>query len=75
MSDSFYFQHDTNRTAFEDARCQMDDIVKKIKEKNAHISDIQTKLEKNKLEASEACKMEQVVIFVSYRSSVSCVMQ
>lgn len=53
----------------------MDDRVNKIKEKNAHITDIQTKLEKNKLEASEACKMEHVVIFVSYMPSVSSVMQ
>ncbi|KAJ6834241.1 structural maintenance of chromosomes protein 4 [Iris pallida] len=52
-------KHNANRRAFEDAQHQMNDIVEKIKEKNAYISDIQIKLEKNKHDTSEARNVEQ----------------
>ncbi|KAG1363310.1 hypothetical protein COCNU_11G001370 [Cocos nucifera] len=40
----------------------MDDIVGKIKQKNTHIAEVQTMIEKNRLEASEARKLEQECI-------------
>nr|XP_029121753.1 structural maintenance of chromosomes protein 4 isoform X2 [Elaeis guineensis] len=55
-------KHDAARAAFEDAQQQMDDIVGKIKQKNMHIAEVQTMIEKNRLEASEARKLEQECI-------------
>lgn len=58
------FQHEAGRKAFEDAQKQMDDIVKRIDTKTADIGNMQSDLEKNKLEALEARKLEQVCIFM-----------
>lgn len=42
----------------------MDDILKRINTKNATIANMQSDLEKNKLEALEARKVEQVSLFM-----------
>ncbi|KAJ0042285.1 hypothetical protein Pint_19222 [Pistacia integerrima] len=51
--------HEAGRVAFEDAQKQMDDILERINTKNATIANMQSDLEKNKLEALEARKVEQ----------------
>ena len=43
----------------------MDVILGKLKTKTASIANIQTDIEKNKLEASEARKVEQVCVFMT----------
>ncbi|KAJ4707448.1 Structural maintenance of chromosomes protein [Melia azedarach] len=55
----FSDKHEAGRKAFEDAQKQMDDIVKRIDTKTADIGNMQSDLEKNKLEALEARKLEQ----------------
>ncbi|ONK68794.1 uncharacterized protein A4U43_C05F16100 [Asparagus officinalis] len=55
-------KHDAGRKTFEDAQLQMDDILEKIKEKSTLKNDVQTKIQKNKLEASEARRLEQECI-------------
>lgn len=57
-------QHEAACVAFEDAQKQMDDILKRINTKNATIANMQSDLEKNKLEALEARKVEQVSLFM-----------
>ncbi|KAJ0100237.1 hypothetical protein Patl1_21910 [Pistacia atlantica] len=52
-------KHEAGRAAFEDAQKQMDDILERINTKNATIANMQSDLEKNKLEALEARKVEQ----------------
>lgn len=60
---SVLFQHDAGRIAFEDAQLQMVSITEKIKEKKAYADDVQTKIQKNKADASDARKLEQVTIY------------
>ncbi|KAL0014881.1 hypothetical protein SO802_001950 [Lithocarpus litseifolius] len=55
-------KHEAGRAAFEDARKQVDVILGKLKTKTASITNIQTDIEKNKLEASEARRVEQECI-------------
>lgn len=55
-------KHEAGRAAFEDAQKQMDIILGKIKTKTASTANIQTDIEKNKLEASEARIVEQECI-------------
>ncbi|XP_065635653.1 structural maintenance of chromosomes protein 4 [Quercus suber] len=55
-------KHEAGRAAFEDARKQVDVILGKLKTKTASITNIQTDIEKNKLEASEAHRVEQECI-------------
>ncbi|KAL4652691.1 hypothetical protein ACB092_01G249600 [Castanea dentata] len=52
-------KHEAGLAAFEDARKQVDVISGKLKTKTASITNIQTDIEKNKLEASEARRVEQ----------------
>ncbi|KAM0933788.1 putative structural maintenance of chromosomes protein [Dioscorea sansibarensis] len=52
-------KHNASRAAFEDAQQQMKDIMDKLKNKHEDMSEIQTKLEKNKIESLEAYKLEQ----------------
>lgn len=54
------FQHEAGRTAFEGAKKQLTNIKRKIETKTSAIHDIQIELEKNKHEALEARKVEQV---------------
>lgn len=63
-SDGSLFQHEAGRAAFEDAQKQMDIILGKIKTKTASTANIQTDIEKNKLEASEARIVEQVCVLM-----------
>ncbi|XP_050270364.1 structural maintenance of chromosomes protein 4 [Quercus robur] len=55
-------KHEAGHAAFEDARKQMDVILGKLKTKTASITNIQTDIERNKLEASEARRVEQECI-------------
>lgn len=55
-----FFQHEAGRAAFEDAQKQMESILGAIETKTASITKIQHDLEKSKLEAVEARKVEQV---------------
>uniref|UniRef100_A0A2N9FRR7 Structural maintenance of chromosomes protein n=1 Tax=Fagus sylvatica TaxID=28930 RepID=A0A2N9FRR7_FAGSY len=55
-------KHEAGCAAFEDAQKQVDVILGKLKTKTASIANIQTDIEKNKLEASEARKVEQECI-------------
>ncbi|KAA8530366.1 hypothetical protein F0562_005075 [Nyssa sinensis] len=52
-------KHEAGRAAFGDAQKQMDDIQGRIRTKTASIRNIHNDLEKNKLEALEARKVEQ----------------
>ena len=54
------FQHEAGRAAFENAHKQMDSISGRIEMKIATIAELQSDIEKHKLEASEARKVEQV---------------
>lgn len=65
------FQHGAGRKAFEDAQCQMDGIMEKIKQKITYKSDIETKIQQNKLEASEARRLEQVSICITQEVNFS----
>ncbi|GMI99234.1 ARABIDOPSIS THALIANA STRUCTURAL MAINTENANCE OF CHROMOSOME 4 [Hibiscus trionum] len=55
-------KHEAARTAFKDARKEMDNILGKTETMNAAIKNKQNDLEKNKLEALEAHKSEQASI-------------
>ncbi|KAL5741248.1 hypothetical protein ACOSP7_027980 [Xanthoceras sorbifolium] len=52
-------KHDAGRNAFEDAQKKMDEKLKRINIKTADIANMQSDLQKNKLEALEARKVEQ----------------
>ncbi|KAF5961825.1 hypothetical protein HYC85_003034 [Camellia sinensis] len=52
-------KHEGGRAAYEDAQKQMHDIQRKIETKTSSIRNIQSELEKKKLEALEARKVEQ----------------
>ncbi|GAV58095.1 SMC_N domain-containing protein/SMC_hinge domain-containing protein [Cephalotus follicularis] len=55
-------KHEAGCAAFEDACKQMDSILKKIETKTVSVKNIQNELEKNRLEALEARKAEQLYI-------------
>ncbi|KAK9271730.1 hypothetical protein L1049_002093 [Liquidambar formosana] len=55
-------KHETALAAFEDAQKQMNDIVGRIATKTTGVKKIQSDLEKSKLEALEARKLEQECI-------------
>ncbi|KAG5226926.1 structural maintenance of chromosomes protein [Salix suchowensis] len=52
-------KHEAGRAAFENAHKQMDSISGRIEMKTATIAELQSDIEKHKLEASEARKVEQ----------------
>ncbi|KAL3567974.1 hypothetical protein D5086_030625 [Populus alba] len=52
-------KHEAGRAAFENAHKQMDNISGSIEMKTANIAKLQSNIEKHKLEASEARKVEQ----------------
>ncbi|KAL4568471.1 hypothetical protein LXL04_024084 [Taraxacum kok-saghyz] len=52
-------KHEAGRVAYLDAQKQLDDIQKKVETKTSSIKDLQTKIEKNKLDSSKARKLEQ----------------
>lgn len=56
----FHLQHDAAQKAVEDAQHQIDEILEKIKNKKQYIAEIEIKIEKMKVEALEAHKLEQV---------------
>lgn len=60
------FQHEAGCAAFEDARKQMENILGAIETKTGSLTKIQSDLERSKLEAMEARKVEQVRVFVIY---------
>ena len=66
----FIFQHESAHKAFEDAQKQMNDISEKIKSKTAAIKSVQNELEKNKVEASDARKAEEVCFLSNFLSFV-----
>lgn len=53
-------QHEAGRANYEGAQRQIDEIKGKIETTISNVKDIQVELEKQKLEASEARKLEQV---------------
>ncbi|KAK3188084.1 hypothetical protein Dsin_027645 [Dipteronia sinensis] len=55
-------KHEAGRNAFEDAQKKMDDILRRNNIKTADIANMQSDLEKNKLEVLEARKVEQECI-------------
>lgn len=61
--DVLNFQHQAARGAYEDAKDQMQSILETINIKGESISQIQSDIEKNKREASEARQEEQVCDF------------
>ncbi|KAK9989098.1 hypothetical protein SO802_029337 [Lithocarpus litseifolius] len=56
------FLHEAGHAAFEDAQKQVDVILGKLKTKTASIADIQTDIDKKKLEVLRARKVEQECI-------------
>ncbi|XP_062092799.1 structural maintenance of chromosomes protein 4-like isoform X1 [Humulus lupulus] len=58
------------RAAFEDAEKQMEDILGAIETKSESITKIQSDLERSKLEALEAHKVEQVRVLMMYREGL-----
>lgn len=58
------FQHEAGCAAYGDAQKKMIDIQNTIGKKTSGILSIQNELEKNRLEAVEARKVEQVCLFV-----------
>lgn len=52
-------KHEASQKAYEDAKTQMDEIVVKIETRTTGITKMQQDLERKKLEASEARKLEQ----------------
>ncbi|KAI3665873.1 hypothetical protein L6452_44508 [Arctium lappa] len=52
-------KHEAGCAAYVDAQEQLNDLQKRIETKTSSIKDMQTKLEKNKLESSKARKVEQ----------------
>lgn len=59
----FFFQHEGACEAFKDAQNQMKSISETIKSKIASISQIKSDIEKSKLEALEAHRVEEVSNF------------
>ena len=57
-------QHEAGRAAFEDAQKQMNDIQGKISTKTASMKNVQKELQKKKLDALEARKVEQVCVLI-----------
>ncbi|KAK4417662.1 Structural maintenance of chromosomes protein 4 [Sesamum alatum] len=55
-------KHEAGRAAYEDAQRQINETHKRIETKTSSLKDIHNKLEKLKLEASEAHKMEQTCL-------------
>lgn len=55
-------QHEAGRAAFEDARKEMTDIQGRIRTKTTSMENIRSELGKNKVEALEARKVEQVCL-------------
>ncbi|KAK3212684.1 hypothetical protein Dsin_017390 [Dipteronia sinensis] len=55
-------KHEADRNAFEDAQKKMDDILRRNNIKTADIANMQSDLEKNKLEVLEGRKVEQECI-------------
>ncbi|KAL0377549.1 UNVERIFIED_CONTAM: Structural maintenance of chromosomes protein 4 [Sesamum radiatum] len=55
-------KHEAGRAAYEDAQRQINETHKRIETKTSSLKDIQNKLEKLKLEASEARKIEQTCL-------------
>ncbi|KAK6129250.1 hypothetical protein DH2020_036959 [Rehmannia glutinosa] len=58
----FIEKHEAGRAAYEDAQKQIIEVNRKIETKTSSVKDIQNKLEKLKLEASEARKMEHTCL-------------
>lgn len=52
-------KHEAGHVAYSDAQKQLDEIQKKVETKTSSIKDMQTKLEKNKVESAKARKVEQ----------------
>ncbi|KAJ9564038.1 hypothetical protein OSB04_000004 [Centaurea solstitialis] len=52
-------KHEAGCAAYVDAQAQLNDIQRKIETKTSSVKDMQTKLEKNKVESSKARKVEQ----------------
>lgn len=57
------FQHDGARAELTDAQTQMEIIKEKVKTKNAHIVELEGKIDEHQSKASEARKTEQVSHF------------
>lgn len=55
-------KHDAGRTAFEDAQKQMNEMMDKVKAKNAGIVKLQQEIDQNKKKALEAHKVEEECI-------------
>lgn len=53
------FQHEAGHAAYEDAKRQLNDIHVNIETKNASLKNIQSELEKSKLQVLEKRKVEQ----------------
>ncbi|KAL6551563.1 Structural maintenance of chromosomes protein 4 [Orobanche gracilis] len=58
----FIEKHEAGRAAYEDAQKQISEIKGRTETKTSSVKDIQNKLEKIKLEASEARKVEQACL-------------
>lgn len=56
------FQHEGDRVAFDDARKQMDNILKSKEEKSSSIEQIKNELKERKLESLKAQEEEQVLV-------------
>ncbi|KAL3629698.1 hypothetical protein CASFOL_026920 [Castilleja foliolosa] len=54
--------HEAGRAAYEDAQKQISEINGRIRTKTSSVKDLQNKLQKLKLEASEARKVEQACV-------------
>ncbi|PKU62666.1 Structural maintenance of chromosomes protein 4 [Dendrobium catenatum] len=59
-------KHAADRAAYEEAQQQLRDIKDKLHAKNKYIVEVQAKIEENKLEASEARKLEQACYLSFY---------
>lgn len=62
-------QHEAGRAAYEDAKKQLNDINRNIETKTLSMENMQSELEKNKLDALENRKVEQACflnIFLLY---------
>lgn len=57
------FQHEAGRAAYEDAKRQLCDIHENIETKTASLKEIQSELEKSKLQVLEQRKVEQACLF------------
>ncbi|KAI3452303.1 hypothetical protein Pfo_008968 [Paulownia fortunei] len=55
-------KHEAGRVAYEDAQKQINEINRRIETKTSSVKDIQNKLEKFKLDASEARNLEQACL-------------